>query len=166
MPTQIEPIEGPEYIPHPLAIVTVGDPGDPKRRNGMTAAWVSRVSWNPPIVVVSIAPSRYTLQLIKEFGEFAINLVSEKLVDKANKIFGYLSGRDVDKFAEAGIEPERARVITAPVMKEAPVVLECKVRHYVTAGDHVIVLGEVVAAYRNSDEKPVVWLGGQVRRIL
>lgn len=166
MPSQIEPIEGPEHIPHPLAIITVGDPEDPKRRNGMTAAWISRVSWNPPLVMVSIAPSRHTLQLIKEFGEFAVNIVSERLADAASNIFGYLSGRDTDKFARAGIEPERARAVRAPVIREAPVVLECRVRQYVAAGDHVLVLGEVVAAYRNSDEKPVTWLNGQVRRLL
>jgi flavin reductase (DIM6/NTAB) family NADH-FMN oxidoreductase RutF len=55
-----------DYLPQPLIIITTGDFENSKRRGSMTAAWVSRVSWNPPLVMVSVAPSRYTLELIEE----------------------------------------------------------------------------------------------------
>jgi len=162
---ELEPLEGPEHIPHPLAIVTAGDPQKKGERGGMAAAWVSRVSWNPPMVAVAIAPERYTLELVKKYGAFAVNLVSKKLEEATMKVFGELSGRSVDKFDAAGLKPEPAKSITAPVLREAPVVLECKVEKLVEAGDHVLVIGRVVKAYKNSDEKPLVWLKGEVREV-
>ena len=162
---RLDPILSLSYVPHPLVIVTVGDPGKPGKRNGMTAAWVSRVSWDPPLVMVSIAPSRYTFELLKEFKEFAINVVSKKLVEPAMEVFGAISGRDRDKFEAAGITPEKAKKILAPVLKEAPVVLECKVVNMVEAGDHMIVIGEVVEAYKNNDDEPVVQYKDAVREL-
>ncbi len=162
----LDPVTGLDYLPQPIAIITVGDPEKPGKRNAMTAAWVSRVSWNPPLVAVSIAPSRYTFELVKEFGEFAINLVSRNLLDLALAIFGAVSGRERDKFEAAGVTPHRARKILAPVLKEAPVVIECRVVKMVEAGDHVLVIGEVVEMYMNSDEKPVVWYGESARDLV
>jgi len=68
-----------------------------------------------------------------------------------------LSGRDVDKFEVARIEPARARSIVAPVTTSAPLVLECGLATEYPAGDHVIVIGEIVKAYRGSSEKPLAW---------
>jgi flavin reductase (DIM6/NTAB) family NADH-FMN oxidoreductase RutF len=146
-----------DLLPHPLAIVTAGDPDRPGRRGGMTAAWVSRVSWEPPLVAVAVAPSRYTYQLIREFRAFAVHAVSRSLERVAMEVFGSLSGRDVDKFEAAGLRPERARSIVAPVIPSAPLVLECRLVAEYPVGDHVIVVGEVVRAYRGSGERPLAW---------
>jgi len=146
-----------DLLPHPIAIVTAGDPEKPGRRGGMTAAWVSRVSWEPPLVAVALAPSRYTYELIREFKAFAVHAVSKSLEHVAMEVFGSLSGRDVDKFEVARIRPAKARSVVAPVIPSAPLVLECRLVAEYPAGDHVIIIGEVVRAYRGSDEKPLVW---------
>jgi Conserved protein/domain typically associated with flavoprotein oxygenases, DIM6/NTAB family len=123
----------------------------------MAAAWVSRVSWEPPLVAVALAPSRYTYQLIREFKAFAVHTVSKGLEKVAMDVFGSLSGREVDKFEVAGIRPVRAERVVAPVIPSAPLILECRLVAEYPAGDHVIVVGEVVKAYRGSGEKPLAW---------
>lgn len=160
----IDPMEALDYLPHPLVIVTAGDPDNPKKRGGMTAAWCSRVSWSPPMIMVSIAPSRYTLELIRWTKEFAVNMVGESLEDAAYGVFGTKSGRYMDKFKESGVKMGRARSIKAPIIEDATVVLECRLVKEVEAGDHVIVVGEVVDASRFKDEEPLVFLyGGSVK---
>ncbi|MCD6368462.1 MAG: flavin reductase family protein [Thermoproteales archaeon] len=153
---KLNPIQALRFIPQPLVIVTAGDPNDPKNRGGMTAAWASRVSWNPPLIMVSIAPSRNTLNFIRKFKCFVVNIVTPSLEEVAYNVFGSLSSRNVDKFSVAGITPKEAKTITAPVIPTASIVLECRVVNEVEAGDHIMVVGEVVDAYRMSDEKPLV----------
>jgi len=160
MRTHLEPMEALDYLPSPLVIVTAGDPEDPKHRGGMTAAWVTRVSWSPPLVAVSIAPSRYTLELIKETKEFAINIVGEKLERAAYGIFGSKSGRYLDKLKESGVRFGKAEIIKAPVIEDSTVALECKLVKMVEAGDHIIVIGEVVNANKFSNEHPLVFIYG------
>jgi len=150
-----------DLVPHTLIIVTAGDTDNPSRRGGLTAAWGTRVSWDPPLYAVSIAPSRYTYQLIKEFNAFAVHTVSKKLEDAAMNIFGGLSGRDVDKFKLLGIEPVKARRIKAPIIPIAPIILECKVISEYIAGDHVVFIGEVVEAYQGSEDMPLAFLEGR-----
>ncbi|MEM0076926.1 MAG: flavin reductase family protein [Thermoproteota archaeon] len=165
MSTKLKPMEALDYLPSPLVIVTSGDPEDPKRRGGMTAAWVTRVSWDPPLLVVSIAPSRYTLELIKEAREFAVNVVGEKLEKVAYGIFGSKSGRSLDKLKESGVKFGRAKSIKAPVIEESIVVLECKLIKTVEAGDHVLVVGEVVSATKFNEGDPLVFIYGDSARI-
>jgi len=155
-----------DFLPHPLVIVTAGDPDNPKRRGGMTAAWCSRVSWSPPLIMVSIAPSRYTLELIQETKEFAVNVVGESLEKAAYGVFGTMSGRYVDKFKESGVKMGRARSIKAPIIEDATVVLECRLVKIVEAGDHFIVVGEVVDASRFKNEEPLVFLNGDSARVV
>lgn len=154
---ELDPASAPALIPHPLVIVTVGDPDNPGKRGGMTAAWVSRVSLKPPLVAVSVAPKRFTYQLIREFKAFAIHVVSKKHEKLAIEVFGRLSSRDVDKFAKAGIQPMRAQSVTAPIIPDVPLVLECRLVAEHVAGDHVLFIGEVVKAYKGSDDPPLVW---------
>jgi flavin reductase (DIM6/NTAB) family NADH-FMN oxidoreductase RutF len=110
--------------------------------NGMTAAWVSQVSLNPLLVMVSIAPARYTFTLIKESGVFAINVLSSDQVELAKR-FGYKSGRKIDKFA--GLEYLTAES-GAPVLPQAHAYLDLKLAHTFTAGDHALFVGEVLEA--------------------
>jgi len=155
-----------DLVPHTLIIVTAGDPENPRKRGGMTVAWGSRVSWNPPLFAISIGPSKYTYQLIEEYGAFAVHTVSKKLVDAAVNIFGSLSGRDVDKFKLLGIEPVKARRVTAPIIPIAPVIMECKVVSKHIAGDHVLFIAEVVEAYQGSEETPLAFLDGNAIEIV
>ncbi len=110
--------------------------------NGMTAAWVSQVSLNPLLVMVSIAPPRYTHTLIEESGIFAINVLSLDQVELAKR-FGYKSGRKIDKFA--GLEILTAET-GAPILPQAYAYLDLKLAHTFTAGDHTLFVGEVVDA--------------------
>ncbi|MEM4854193.1 MAG: flavin reductase, partial [Sulfolobales archaeon] len=75
---ELSPFEVLDLVPHPLVIVTAGDPDTPGKRGGMTAAWVTRVSWDPPLIAVAMTKGRHTYSLIKEFGAFAVHVVSKK----------------------------------------------------------------------------------------
>jgi len=110
--------------------------------NGMTASWVSQVSLKPLLVMVSIAPSRYSHRLIQESGIFAVNVLDSTQAD-LGKRFGYKSGRQVDKFA--GLEWTTATT-GAPILPQAYAYLDLKLKDTCTAGDHTLFLGEVVAA--------------------
>jgi flavin reductase (DIM6/NTAB) family NADH-FMN oxidoreductase RutF len=124
---------------HGVYVVTtrVGD-----KINGMTAAWVSQVSLNPLLVMVSIAPPRFTYTLIKESGIFAINVLTGEQVEVAKR-FGYKSGRKVDKFA--GLKYFTAPS-GAPVLPQAYAYLDLKLAHTYAAGDHSLFVGAVTDA--------------------
>lgn len=155
--SSLDPAEALDYLPQPLVIVTAGDPDKPGQRGGMTAAWVSRVSWDPPLLMVAMSPARYTLELIKERGEFVANIVGRSLEKEAYGVFGSTSGRNVDKFERSGAKVLKAKRIVAPVLADAVVAIECKLEKMVEVGDHVIVVGRVVHAHRLRDEKPLVF---------
>ena len=110
--------------------------------NGMTAAWVSQVSLNPLLVMVSIAPARYSHDLIKESGVMAVNVLTSEQVE-LGKRFGYKSGRKVDKFA--GLAWSTAAT-GAPILPQAFAYLDLKLVSTFPAGDHTLFVGEVVAA--------------------
>lgn len=110
--------------------------------NGMTASWVSQVSLKPLLIMVSIAPSRYSHGLIKESGIFAINVLDSAQAD-LGKRFGFKSGRQVDKFA--GLEWTNAAT-GAPILPQAYAYLDLKLVETFAAGDHTLFVGEVVAA--------------------
>ena len=112
------------------------------RINGMTASWVSQVSLSPLLLMVSIAPSRYSHDLIKESRVFAVNVLASDQVD-LGKRFGFQSGRQVDKFA--GLEYLTATT-GSPVLPQACAFFDLKLVDTFPAGDHTLFVGEVVAA--------------------
>ncbi len=121
--------------------------------NGMTASWVSQVSLKPLLVMVSIAPSRYSHRLIQDSGGFAINVLDSTQAD-LGKRFGYKSGRQVDKFA--GLEWTTAAT-GAPILPQAYAYLDLKLKDTCVAGDHTLFLGEVVAAKIQHQGQPLVF---------
>jgi flavin reductase (DIM6/NTAB) family NADH-FMN oxidoreductase RutF len=122
--------------------------------NGMTAAWISQVSLQPPMLMVSMAPARYTHNLIKESGYFAVNTLSEGQEDIA-QIFGFRSGRKFDKFKDI---PYFDAPNGSPVLDQALAFFECKVTETFTAGDHTLFIGNVVEAkILKSDMKPLIF---------
>jgi flavin reductase (DIM6/NTAB) family NADH-FMN oxidoreductase RutF len=124
------------------------------RVNGMTAAWVSQVSLNPLMLMVSIAPARYTHNLIKEAGYFAINTLSEEQTDLA-KHFGFKSGRKTDKFE--GISYSDAPN-GSPVLDKALAFFECRLVDTFKAGDHTLFVGEVISdRLLNEDKNPLIF---------
>ncbi|MEE6206507.1 MAG: flavin reductase family protein [Alphaproteobacteria bacterium] len=132
---------GTMLAPLPPALISCGTMDKP---NVMTAAWTGIVCTEPTLTYVSIRPSRYSNQLIRETGEFVINVPTVKLA-KAVDLCGVKSGRQVDKFALSKITPAACDKISAPQVLEAPVSLECKVKEITSYGTHDVFLAEVVA---------------------
>ncbi len=125
-----------QYIPQGVFVITVRHG---EKINGMTAAWVSQVSFRPRLLAVAIAPERYTYKLLKESGVFCVNVLGEDQIDLARH-FGFKSGSEVDKFA--GV-PYLNALKGSPVLKSAIAYFECTVVSTCETGDHVLFVGEV-----------------------
>lgn len=148
---------GTMLAPVPPALISCGTVDKP---NVMTAAWTGIIASDPAMTYVSIRPSRYSHALIKESGEFVINLTNLPLV-KAADWCGVKSGRDIDKFKEMGLTAEACSEIKAPQIKEAPVSLECKVADIKNFGTHDMFLAEIAAVNVDDkyiDEEGKLWL--------
>jgi len=137
---------------HGVYIITARDG---ERINGMTAAWVSQVSFRPLLVMVSIAPERYTFELIDRSGYFAVNALHVNQIEIARG-FGFRSGRKADKFEGVA---HQAAPNGSPILSEANAWLECRVVDRHRAGDHTLFIGEVVAGevLKDKDILPFRW---------
>lgn len=136
----------PGNMVYPLPAVMVSAADKDGRDNIITVAWVGTVCTNPPMVSISIRPERFSYQMIRDTGEFVINLTTEKLAF-ATDYCGVRSGRDVDKFKETGLTREKADFVKAPMIKEAPVSIECRVREVKELGSHHMFLADVLAVH-------------------
>ena len=132
--------------PVPAVLVSSGMPGESGPVcNVMTAAWTGTVCSDPPMVSVSVRPSRYTYELIEKSGEFVISLTDRKLL-RAADYCGVRSGREEDKFARCGLTKVPAQGMAfAPAIAESPVYLACRVAERLAPGSHVIYIGRVVS---------------------
>ena len=138
------------HLLHPKPAILVISADAAGRVNGMIAAWTTPVSHSPPLVGVSIAPKRYTYELIKESGEFTLNIMSKEYAKQIN-FLGTVSGRDrKDKLRESGLTISKSKKVKAPHVEEALAVLECKVEKEVEAGDHVFFIARILEAYAKS----------------
>ncbi len=135
---------------YPLPVVMVSLADKDGRPNIITLAWVGTVCTNPPMVSISVRPERYSYPILKETGEFVINLTTKELAF-ATDYCGVKSGRDVDKFKEMNLTPILASEVKAPMIAESPVNIECKVRQILPLGSHDMFLADVVAVH--ADEK-------------
>lgn len=127
--------------PVPAVMVSVTDKEG--KSNIITVAWAGTVCTNPPMVSISVRPSRYSYQILEETGEFVINLTNESLV-KACDYCGVVSGRDVDKFAKTGLTPIPMEHVHAMGIDESPVNMECKIAEKRELGSHTMFIAEVV----------------------
>ncbi|MGN0404901.1 MAG: flavin reductase family protein [Bariatricus sp.] len=156
--------------PLPAVMVSVSDKEG--KNNIITVAWAGTICTNPPMVSISVRPERYSYHMIEETGEFVINLTNEELA-KATDYCGVRSGRDVDKFNDMHLTPETAQYVKAPLIKESPVNIECRVVKKEELGSHHMFLAEVLAVHVDDsymDEsnrfalektKPLVYVHGQ-----
>lgn len=135
---------------YPLPVVMVSLADRDGRPNILTVAWVGTVCTNPPMVSISVRPERYSYPILKETGEFVINLTTKELTF-ATDYCGVKSGRDVDKFKEMGLTAIPASQVKAPMIGESPVNIECKVKQVLPLGSHDMFLADVVAVH--ADEK-------------
>ena len=130
--------------PLPAVMVTVTD-GHGKD-NIITVAWTGTVCTNPPMAYISVRPERYSYHMIKETGEFVINLTTRDLT-YATDYCGVTSGRDVDKFNFLRLTRQSASKVSAPLIGESPVNIECRVTQCLELGSHHMFLAEVVAVH-------------------
>lgn len=127
---------------NPVPVVMVSC-GTEKERNIITVAWTGIVNSDPPMTYVSVRKERHSHHLIKESGEFVINLCTEELAF-ATDYCGVKSGKDMDKFREQGLTPGPAEKVSCPVIAQSPVNLECKVREIHEYGSHDMFVAEIV----------------------
>jgi len=129
--------------PVPAVMVSCGREGE--KPNIITVAWAGTVCSDPAMLSISVRPERYSHDIIADTGEFAVNLVTEKLL-RACDWCGVKSGRDVDKFREMGLTAAPAsKLESAPIIAESPVALECRVKQMIPLGSHDLFLAEILA---------------------
>ena len=156
--------------PLPAVMVSVSD-GE-GNDNIITVAWSGTVCTNPPMVSISVRPSRFSYDMIKKTGEFVINLTTEKLA-YATDYCGVRSGRDVDKFKEMKLTKEKADFVNVPMIAESPVSIECRVKQVLELGSHHMFVADVLAVHADpqymdekkkfhlNDAKPLVYSHGE-----
>ena len=127
--------------PVPPVMVTCGDM---EQANIITVAWTGIINTHPPRVSISVRPTRHSYAIIKERGEFVINLTPASLVRECDYC-GIYTGAKVDKFAKTGLHKAPATEVACPVIEECPLALECKVIDILPQGTHDLFLAEVVA---------------------
>lgn len=136
--TEFKP--GNMLYPVPAVMVSCARPGE--KPNIVTIAWAGTVCSDPAMVSISIRKSRYSYDIIKETGEFVINLVNRELTPACDTC-GVKSGRDIDKFKEMKLTPLESKTVNCPGISESPVNIECKVTQIIELGTHDMFLAEV-----------------------
>lgn len=133
--------------PIPAVLVSCGDE---KEKNILTIAWTGTICTDPAMAYISVRKERHSYDIIKRTGEFCINLTNEDLA-YATDYCGVKSGRNVNKFEEMHLTPEKASIIKAPMIKESPVSIECRLKEIKELGSHDMFIAEVLAI--NVDDK-------------
>ena len=127
--------------PVPPVLVSCADASG--RANLVTVAWTGTVCSDPPMLSISLRRERFSYAMIRESGEFTVNLTNRALLLSCD-FCGVKSGRDTDKFASCGLTAEPGREVSCPSVAEAPVSIECKVREVLELGSHVMFVAEAV----------------------
>ena len=145
--SKVEWKSGTFIYPIPAVMITSGTM---EKANIMTVAWTGILNTNPAIVYISVRPERYSYNLIKESGEFVINLTTEELAF-ATDWCGVRSGKDYDKFKEMKLTKEKAKHVKCPIIRESPVAVECRVIDIKEYGSHHTFVAEVLSI--DADDK-------------
>lgn len=139
--------------PVPAAMISMADKDG--KANIITVSWTGTLCTNPAMAYISVRPERYSYKILEDTREFVINLTTESLV-RATDLCGVKSGKDVDKFKVAKLTAEEAEYVKAPLIKESPVNIECKVKEILPLGSHSMFVAEVLAVHADEnymDEK-------------
>jgi flavin reductase (DIM6/NTAB) family NADH-FMN oxidoreductase RutF len=127
--------------PLPAVMVSVGN--SPENYNIITIAWTGTICSDPPMCYISVRKGRHSYKILKDTKEFVINLTTKDLA-YATDWCGVRSGRKYDKFKEMNLTPGKATVVSAPIIEESPVNIECKVTQVLELGTHDMFMAEVV----------------------
>ncbi len=128
---------------YPLPAVMVSCGSEEAEHNIITIAWTGTICTNPPMCYISVRPGRHSYDIIKKNMEFVINLTHKELV-KETDWCGVRSGKDYNKFKEMNLTPGEAMMVKAPLINEAPVNIECKVKQIIPLGSHDMFVADVV----------------------
>jgi len=168
-----EPVALDRFTPllHPCLTFLVTAVDQAGKPNIITIAWLTPLSVQPPLVGFSVRPSRYSYDLIRSCGEFVVNVAPYEIARQA-LLCGRQSGRDIDKLEVTGLTATDARRVRPPILEECLAHVECKLVREIECGDHVLFIGEVLAASVRDDAldpggrydparvKPLLHLGG------
>lgn len=136
-------IGGFPLAPLPVALISCGTMTEPKV---LTVSWTGIASSNPFRLYISVQPTRNSFPYIKESGEFTVNIPDESLLTIVDYC-GTHSGRDVDKFAVCHLTPEQGKYISAPMIAECPVSIECRVYQSIDLGSHEMFIADILATH-------------------
>ena len=128
---------------YPLPAVLVSCGSTPDEYNLLTVAWTGTLCTNPPMCYISVRPERHSYDIIRRRMEFVINLTTTDMA-RATDWCGVRSGRDYNKFHEMGPTPGRCTVVSAPLVEEAPLCIECRVKEILSLGSHDMFIADVV----------------------
>jgi len=128
---------------NPLPAVMVSMKSKDGINNIITVAWCGNLCTNPPILYISVRPERYSYNIIKDTGEFVVNLVNKDLT-YACDFCGVRSGKDHDKFKELNLTPIESKYVKAPSIEESPVNIECRVRQIIELGSHHMIMADIL----------------------
>jgi flavin reductase (DIM6/NTAB) family NADH-FMN oxidoreductase RutF len=136
-------------LPTPLVMVSVAGT-DGGAANIVTLAWAGTVCSAPPMLSISVRPSRHSYDLLQRSHEFVVNIPRAAQVREVD-LCGNVSGRDTDKFAACGFHALPAARVAAPLIEECPINIECVTRHRLSLGAHDLFIGEVLAVHFDDD---------------
>lgn len=139
---------GTTIYPLPAVMVSLGS--KPEEHNIITISWTGTINSNPPMCYISVRPERHSFDILKRNLEFVINLTTKDLA-YATDWCGVKSGRDFNKFEEMKLTPGKCQIVSAPLIEESPLSIECKVTKVMPLGSHHMFIAEVVAV--NAEEK-------------
>ena len=135
---------------YPLPAVMVSCGSEPSEYNIITVAWVGTICTNPPMCYISVRPERHSYPILKKNMEFVINLTTRSLA-YATDWCGVNSGKDHTKFEEMKLTPGQCTVVSAPLIEESPLCIECRVKEIISLGSHDMFIAKVEAVH--VDEK-------------
>ena len=133
----------PGTVLYPVPVVMVSSGSMDGEKNIITVAWTGTINSDPAMTYISLRPSRHSYDIIKQSKEFVINLVTKKLT-YACDYCGVKSGKEIDKFKEMHLTAVKGAKVSAPIIYESPINIECHVKDIILLGTHDMFLGEVV----------------------
>ena len=134
-----------DLYPNPVALISAEFEG---KESIITLAWVGTVCSNPPMISISIRPSRFSYELVKNAGEFVVNIPTSSMVEQIN-LCGTRSGKNTDKWEKCKFTKQPSKNIDVPGIAECPVNMECKVNQVISLGTHDMFIAEVTTIHRD-----------------
>ncbi|NCB38914.1 MAG: flavin reductase family protein [Erysipelotrichia bacterium] len=127
----------------PVPAVMVTCHGKEGRPNIITVCWAGTICSEPPMLSISVRPERHSFNLIRETGEFVVN-IPDRRIARETDLCGVISGREHDKFHETGLTQGRGETVNVPIIMECPINIECKIDREIELGSHTMFIANIV----------------------